>query len=48
MNASERIDELIARFPDWRGKMLANLRRIIRAADSGGVDFNRAKAKPAR
>jgi hypothetical protein len=48
MNASEHIDELIAGFPDWRGNLLANLRRIVRAADSGGVDLNRAKAKPAR
>ncbi len=33
MNASEQIDELIAGLTDWRGKMLANLRRIIREAD---------------
>jgi hypothetical protein len=33
MNASEQIDELIARLPDWRGEMLANLRRIIREAE---------------
>ena len=33
MNASEQIDELIAGLTDWRGKTLANLRRIIREAD---------------
>ena len=33
MNASEQIDELIAGLTDWRGKMLANLRRIIHEAD---------------
>lgn len=33
MNASEQIDGLISELPDWRGKMLANLRKIIREAD---------------
>lgn len=33
MNASEQIDELIAGLTDWRGAMLANLRRIIHEAD---------------
>jgi hypothetical protein len=33
MNASERIDELIAGLTDWRGKMLANIRKTILAAD---------------
>ncbi len=33
MDASEHIDELIAGLADWRGPMLANLRRIIREAD---------------
>ncbi len=33
MNPSELIDEYIAGFPDWRGKMLASLRRVIRNAD---------------
>ena len=30
---SEQIDELIAGLNDWRGKMLANLRKIIHDAD---------------
>ena len=33
MNPSERIDELIAGLADWRGKMLANLRKVIHEAD---------------
>jgi len=33
MNASEQIDALIAGLTDWRGTMLANLRRIIHEAD---------------
>ena len=32
MNASEQIDELIAGLTDWRGKTLADLRRIIHEA----------------
>jgi hypothetical protein len=33
MNPSERIDELIAKLPDWRGKTLANIRKSILEAD---------------
>ena len=33
MNPSELIDKYIADLTDWRGKMLANLRKIIHAAD---------------
>ena len=33
MNPSDRIDELIAKTTDWRGKMLANIRKSILAAD---------------
>lgn len=33
MDASEQIDALIAGLPDWRGKLMAKLRRIIREAD---------------
>ena len=32
-SASKRIDERIAELGDWRGKTLAKVRRIIRAAD---------------
>ena len=33
MNASERIDKLIAGLTDWRGKTFASLRKSILAAD---------------
>ena len=33
MNPSELIDKYIADLTDWRGKMLANLRKIIHDAD---------------
>ena len=33
MNPSERIDKQIADLADWRGKMLANLRKLIHDAD---------------
>jgi hypothetical protein len=33
MNPSERIDELIAKLTDWRGKTLADVRKTILAAD---------------
>ena len=34
MNASERIDELIAGIADWRGKTFAGVRKAILAADT--------------
>jgi hypothetical protein len=33
MNPSERIDELIAKLTDWRGRTLASLRKTILEAD---------------
>jgi hypothetical protein len=33
MNPSERIDQLIARLTDWRGKTLAGIRKTILEAD---------------
>jgi len=33
MNPSERIDHMIAEIIDWRGKMLARVRKAILAAD---------------
>jgi hypothetical protein len=33
LNASEQIDELIANTPDWRGASIAQLRKIMHAAD---------------
>ena len=33
MNPSERIDQLIAGLTDWRGQMLASVRKTILEAD---------------
>lgn len=33
MNPSERIDQLIAGLTDWRGKVLAHIRKTIRSSD---------------
>lgn len=38
MKNSERIDELIAGLADWRGEMLANVRKAILAADGEIVE----------
>jgi hypothetical protein len=37
-SASQRIDERIAELGDWRGKMLSQLRGIIKQADPGVVE----------
>ena len=38
MKPSERIDKQIADLTDWRGNMLAKLRKIIHAADPGIIE----------
>jgi hypothetical protein len=38
MNASEQIDELIAKLSDWRGTILADICKIIKDADPGIVE----------
>ena len=38
MNASEQIDQLIARTADWRGQILASIRKTILAADKEIVE----------
>src|ERR1700753_3977582 len=38
MNPSQRIDRLIAELTDWRGKMFADLRKCILAADKEIVE----------
>ena len=35
MTPSQRIDQLIAKIPDWRGKTFSALRKAILAADKG-------------
>ena len=46
MNASEKIGEMIAGLTDWRGNMLADLRRIIREADPEIVEEWKWKGAP--
>ena len=38
MNPSERIDELIAKLTDWRGKTLAGVRKSFLAADGEMIE----------
>lgn len=38
MNASEQITHRISELADWRGKLLARLRKLILAADQGIVE----------
>jgi hypothetical protein len=38
MNASQLIDKQIADLPDWRGKMLAKLRKLINEVDPNLVE----------
>lgn len=47
MNASERIDQLIAGIPDWRGPVFARLRQAILAADPDIVEEWKWMGSPA-
>jgi hypothetical protein len=38
MNPSERIDRLIAELTDWRGKIFAEIRKIILKSDRGIIE----------
>jgi len=38
VDASQEIDQLIARHPDWRGQLLARMRSLILAVDPGIVE----------
>lgn len=38
MEASERIDQLIESITDWRGGMLASVRKAMRSADKGVIE----------
>ena len=38
MNASEQIDRAIAEIGDWRGQILAEIRRLIHEADPEVVE----------
>ncbi len=46
MTASEQIDRKIADHPDWRGKLLARLRRLVREADPEIVEDLKWRAAP--
>ena len=46
MNASERIDELIAGIADWRGKTLARARQTILSADRAIVEEWKWRGSP--
>ena len=45
-DASEFIDDLIAKLTDWRGTTLANIRRIIREADPEMVEEVKWRGAP--
>ena len=47
MTPSERIDQLIAETPDWRGETLASLRKAILAADPEIVEDWKYMGSPA-
>src|SRR5271154_1580490 len=47
MNASERIDRLIAGLQDWRGKTLASVRRSILEADTEIIEEWKWMGSPA-
>jgi hypothetical protein len=47
VNASDQIDEFIAGLTDWRGVVLANIRRIIREADPHIVEEWKWMGSPA-
>jgi hypothetical protein len=46
MNPSQRIDELIAKLPDWRGETLAGVRKTILAADTQIVEEWKWRGSP--
>jgi hypothetical protein len=45
-SSSELVDKKIANLADWRGKMLANLRKIIREADPKIVEELKWRGAP--
>ncbi|MGE5623897.1 MAG: DUF1801 domain-containing protein [Methanocella sp.] len=46
MNASELIDDLVAKLPDWRGTTFAQIRKIIREADPEMVEEWKWRSTP--
>src|SRR5499433_2181489 len=47
MNPSQRIEQLIAGLTDWRGKMLARIRKSILEADRGIIEDWKWMGSPA-
>ena len=46
MNTSEQIDKKIAEYPDWRGKLLESIRRLVREADPQIVEESKWRGAP--
>ncbi len=46
MTASEQIDKKIADYPDWRGQVLADVRRLVREADPEIVEDCKWRGAP--
>jgi hypothetical protein len=46
MTPSEQIDKKIADYPDWRGKLLAGIRRLVREADPEIVEDCKWRGAP--
>lgn len=46
MTASELIDKKIADHPDWRGRLIADVRRLVRETDPGIVEGSKWRGAP--
>ena len=46
MTASEQIDKKIADHPDWRGKLLEGIRRLVREADPEILEESKWRGAP--
>ncbi len=46
MTASEQIDKTIADHPDWRGQLLAGIRRLVREADPEILEESKWRGAP--
>ena len=46
MSPSEQVDKTIADHPDWRGTLLANIRRLVLEADPQAVEESKWRGAP--
>ncbi len=46
MTASEQIDKKIADYPDWRGRLLADIRRLVHEADPEILEESKWRGAP--